>query len=143
MQERSSPKTYFDTGYGWDYVAFGTDTLDGNDIKTSKFYNMGKTCKNIRTFIQGATKHHPMIYRVKVFNFTGEYLKDLDQDLLPQDPLLDHKIPRPLVEKGLCGGLWNTLESSWKDSDGVQTIRDCSESDYVQPFSRLSSKVSI
>ena len=71
----------------------------------------------------------------------GEYLKDLDQALLPQDPLLDHQVPRPLVEKGLCKGLWGPLEKSWQDSDGVQTYRDCSHTDYIQPFSRLSSKV--
>ena len=72
----------------------------------------------------------------------GEYLKDLDRILVPQDPLLDHKVPRPLMERGHCGGKWSTLEASWKGLEKF-TNRDCptNQEGYLQPLSRQSSKV--
>ena len=71
----------------------------------------------------------------------GEYLKDLDQVIVPQDPLLDNKIPRPIMERGYCGGLWSTLESSWS-SEERYSIRDCHSwpSDFQQPLSKHTSR---
>ena len=97
-------------------VRIGTDELDGNDYTKTHWYNM------------------------------GEYLKDLDQKLLPQDPLLNHKIPRPLVEKGHCLGIWTSLESPWLDdtTDYGYSKRDCNDWNnpfYLQPLAKLTSKV--
>ena len=39
-------------------------------------------------------------------HFLGEYVKDTDFLLLPQDPLLDNKFPRPLVSRRLCEACW-------------------------------------
>ena len=42
---------------------------------------------------------------------SGEYVKDIDFELLPQDPLLDDKFPRPLVERGYCYGIFDPVGS--------------------------------
>ena len=79
-----------------------------------------------------------------LLSFQGEYLKDLDKVLLPQDPLLNNKVPRPLIERGHCNGVWGPLEQSWYDKEEYNN-RDCGHYDpvdYLQPLSRLSSKVS-
>ena len=79
------------------------------------------------------------------FFSTGEYLKDLDGTIIPQDPLLMHKIPIPIVEKGACGGIWQNLENTW-DFRVAQFNRDCSSSYpsyFLQPFSKLTSEVLI
>ena len=34
----------------------------------------------------------------------------MDNLLIPQESLLNNKLPRPLVEKGNCGGIWQNLE---------------------------------
>ena len=75
---------------------------------------------------------------------SGEYLKDLDRILLPQDPVLDDKVPRPVMERGHCGGQWNNLESSWEGGERWSN-RDCHSTpeDFLQPLSRYSSKVKI
>ena len=78
--------------------------------------------------------------------FVGEYIKDLDNKIMPQDPILQHKIPIPLMEKGHCSGVWNDLEASWYDTgdNAYLTNRDCGSfdpSDFVQPLSASSSKV--
>ena len=72
----------------------------------------------------------------------GEYLKDVDQDIVPQDPLLDHKVPRPIMERGYCGGFWSNLEETWKEKN-MFTNRDCSTTDFTHPLSRRTSKESI
>lgn len=82
-----------------------------------------------------------------ISNILGEYLKDLDNKIIPQDPILQHKIPIPLMEKGHCLGVWSSLENSWYDDGGGEdylTNRDCSSydpSDFSQPLSVSSSKV--
>ena len=79
-----------------------------------------------------------------LFFILGEYIKDINFELLQQDRLLNHKIPRPLVEKGHCMGIWMGMEQAW-ESDEYYTNRDCMSydpTDYLQPLSRLSSKVS-
>ena len=75
---------------------------------------------------------------------SGEYLKDIDRIVVPQDPLLDHKVPRPLMERGHCGGSWSTLETSWEGTEQF-TNRDCNSDrvDFLQPLSRKSSKVKV
>ena len=73
---------------------------------------------------------------------SGEYVKDLDQILIDQDPLLDYKVPRPLVERGYCSGTWSNFDSQWP-WDQPQP-RDCWDSDmngYEQPLSRHPSQV--
>ena len=37
-------------------------------------------------------------------------MKDVDRVLLPQDPSLDHKFPRPVTERSHCGGIWEAME---------------------------------
>ena len=64
----------------------------------------------------------------------GEYVKDVDDILLPREPLLDHKFPRPIVERGYCSGIWATID------DNDQNKRDCNE-EYPQPLSAFGSDV--
>ena len=101
---------------GHTFYRTGTDEVDGNDYTKTHWYNM------------------------------GEYLKDLDQKLLPQDPLLNHKIPRPIVEKGHCMGIWSNMETTWLETleDYGYSKRDCNDWQnpvYLQPLSKLNSKV--
>ena len=73
----------------------------------------------------------------KCHSIPGEYLKDLERIVLPQDPLLDHKVPRPVMERGYCGGVWSTLELSQ-----ISNARDCSnENGDPQYLSKYTSKV--
>ena len=110
--ERTSTRVFFDGAYGVDYIKFGTDKMDGSDYSDSDWYNM------------------------------GEYLKDLNFTLLPQEPLLDIKFPRPIMERGYCGGIWDSLEASWEPKEKY-LMRDCDPelTDYPSPFARKSSKV--
>ena len=55
--------------------------------------------------------------------------------LLPREPLLDQKFPRPVVERGYCHGIWATV-----DDGGQTTTRDCND-EYPQPLSALRSIV--
>ena len=70
-------------------------------------------------------------------------MKDLDNVLIPQESLLNNKLPRPLVEKGNCGGIWQNLEDKWDEDEEQKEVRDCysSEPTHLQPLSRHSSKV--
>ena len=63
--------------------------------------------------------------------FTGEHLKDVDQVLLAQDPILDHKFPRPITERSHCGGIWEALEEEIKEDE---LVRDCYAEGYIQPL---------
>ena len=65
---------------------------------------------------------------------TGEYVKDVDDILLPREPLLDQKFPRPIVERGYCSGIWSTID------DNAENKRDCNE-EYPQPLSAFGSDV--
>ena len=47
--------------------------------------------------------------------FLGEYIKDIDKIVLPQDPLLANKFPTPIMERAACGGIWEALEESEKE----------------------------
>ena len=70
-------------------------------------------------------------------------MKDIDQKLLPQDPLLNHIIPRPLIENGVCGGQWRGLDKE-RAKDPKHIKRDCDpKSVDPQHFSLMSSKVSL
>ena len=73
--------------------------------------------------------------------FLGEYVKDIDFLLLPQDPILDLKFPRPVVERGYCYGVFQALEVKNRDDTGKIGNRDCDSGDYLQPLSGLSSRV--
>ena len=113
--ERTSTSVYRDTWYGRDYLSVGTDKMDGSEFDDTDWYNM------------------------------GEYLKDLNYTLMPQEPLLDLKFPRPIMERGHCGGIWESLESSW-DKEVKDQLRDCNSEkseneDFPSPFARRSSKV--
>ena len=83
---------------------------------------------------------------LRFYFYSGEYLKDLDGTIIPQDPLLMHKVPIPIVEKGACGGIWQNLEFTW-DYTTTHLERDCwstyEPADYLQPLSKLSSSVPI
>ena len=87
-----------------------------------------------------------MIICVSSMFILGEYVKDTDFLLLPQDPLLDNKFPRPLVrggschwwliqwnqtdrsnlpfnffvqvERGYCYGIWQAVDDSSKAENG-------------------------
>ena len=76
-----------------------------------------------------------------LFSFTGEYVKDVDFLLLPQDPLMDLKFPRPVVERGYCFGIFNALEEKNRDDTGKIGNRDCDSGDYLQPLADFSSRV--
>ena len=83
--------------------------------------------------------------KIGVDNFfsSGEYVKDVDFLLLPQDPLLDIKYPRPVVERGYCYGIFQALDEKNRDDTGKIGNRDCDSGDYLQPFSEMSSRVSL
>ena len=66
----------------------------------------------------------------------GEYVKDVDDILLPREPLLDQKFPRPVVERGYCRGIWATID------DDNQNKRDCND-EYPQPLSAFGSDVEL
>ena len=69
-------------------------------------------------------------------------MKDVDRILMPQDPLLDLHIPRPLVERGECGGVWEDLETQRKDEDDDNLLhRDCYGKEYSHSLSQYDSKV--
>ena len=70
---------------------------------------------------------------------SGEYIKDIDKIILPQDPLLNHKFPTPIIERGLCGGVWESMEDDLKEDDGT-LYRNCDGED-LQPLALLTSKV--
>ena len=71
---------------------------------------------------------------------SGAYLKDVDQVVLPQDPTLDHKFPRPITERSHCGGIWEALEEDIKE-DEDELVRDCYADGYIQPLSTFNSEV--
>ena len=65
-------------------------------------------------------------------------MKDKNFTLLPHEPLLDTKFPRPLVERGYClEGAFYPLDEAL-DLSGRQT-RDCDSGEYEHPFARMSS----
>ena len=94
---------------------------------------------------------------------SGEYVKDIDFELLPQDPLLDDKFPRPLVERGYCYGIFDPVGSCFvyfnsypfplsfmSQVDNANRLetgdiknRDCESGDYLQPLSDVSSSVGL
>ena len=76
-----------------------------------------------------------------LFAIAGEYVKDVDFLLLPQDPLMDLKFPRPVVERGYCYGIFNALEEKNRDDTGKIGNRDCDSGDYLQPLADFSSRV--
>ena len=77
--------------------------------------------------------------------FVAEYLKDVDRVLIPQDPLLDHEIQRPLMERADCGGTWQTFDQHKADISYYKLIeRDCVGEPYPEyGFLRMNSKDSI
>lgn len=65
-------------------------------------------------------------------------MKDKDQALLPHEPLLDIKFPRPLVERGYC---W---EGAFYDLDEAESMsgtitRDCDSGVFEYPFAKMDS----
>ena len=53
-------------------------------------------------------------------NNSGEYVKDVDFSLLGQEKLLEHRFPRPVMEKGYCMkvGTWAVVEQDyWTGQD--------------------------
>ena len=60
--------------------------------------------------------------------------------VLPQDPTLDHKFPRPITERSHCGGIWEALEENIKE-DEDELKRDCYADGYIQPLSNFNSEV--
>ena len=77
-----------------------------------------------------------------LMTLAGEYMKDVDRVLLPQDPSLDHKFPRPVTERSHCGGIWEAMEEDMKEDDG-ELARDCYAQGYVQPLATFNSEVEI
>ena len=84
------------------------------------------------------------LYVTKTKNITiGEYIKDVDKIIIPEDPLLKDKFPTPIMERGHCDGIWESMEESRReDNDGV-LIRDCYGPEYIQPLANMNSKVSL
>ena len=73
-------------------------------------------------------------------SISGEYIKDVDKIILPQDPLLNHKFPMPIIERGHCGGVWEAMEDDRKEEfDGI-LYRNCDGEDF-QPLAMMNSKV--
>ena len=64
----------------------------------------------------------------------------MDRVLLPQDPVLDHKFPRPITERSHCGGIWEELEEGTKEDEG-ELVRDCYADSYIQPLAIHNSEV--
>ena len=64
----------------------------------------------------------------------------MDRVLLPQDPVLDHKFPRPIIERSHCGGIWEALEEDTKEDEG-ELVRDCYADGYMQPLAIHNSEV--
>ena len=60
--ERLTTRSWSNETHSAGFHRIGTDEMEGNDMSGSHWYNM------------------------------GEYLKDLDQILIPQDPLLENEI---------------------------------------------------
>ena len=73
--------------------------------------------------------------------FLGEYIKDIDKIVLPQDPLLANKFPTPIMERAACGGIWEALEESEKEKWDGDLYRDCFAEEYFQPLAMFDSKV--
>ena len=75
----------------------------------------------------------------------AEYLKDVDRVLIPQDPLLDIELQRPLVERADCGGTWQSFdEYKAKNSPHELIERDCVGEPYPEyGFLQKNSKDSI
>ena len=69
-------------------------------------------------------------------------MKDVNYTLLPQDPILDFKFPRPVVERGYCYGKWQAVDESRTDESGDVKNRDCNSGHYSQPLSGVDSTVS-
>ena len=68
-------------------------------------------------------------------------MKDIDQLILPQDPLLNHTYPSPIMERANCGGKWEVFEDELKDANGDVLDKDCYAEEYLQPLSLENSKV--
>ena len=82
-----------------------------------------------------------MELKITVKIFAGEYVKDIDFLLLPQETLLNLKYPRPLVERGYCYGVFQTVDEGNKNEMGDVKNRDCHSGDYLQPLSSENSVV--
>jgi len=95
------------------FSTIGTDEIHGTDHTTTHWFNL------------------------------GEYVKDIDFELLPQDPLLDDKFPRPLVERGYCYGIFDPVDNANRMETGDIRNRDCESGDYLQPLSDVSSSTMI
>ena len=68
-------------------------------------------------------------------------MKDIDQVILPQDPLLNHTYPSPIMERANCGGKWEVFEDELKDANDDVLEKDCYAEEYLQPLSLENSKV--
>ena len=111
--ERLTTRSWSNITHSAGFHKIGTDEMEGNDMSGSHWYNM------------------------------GEYLKDLDQILIPQDPLLENKVPVPLMERGYCYGTWTNFETNIGE-DEFYTYRDCNtypNTEYEFPLSRYGSRV--
>ena len=81
-----------------------------------------------------------VLVSLQTFSCSGDYLKDVDRVVLPQDPILDHKFPRPITERSHCGGIWEALEDDIKE-DEDELVRDCYADGYIQPLATYNSEV--
>ena len=63
--------------------------------------------------------------KVYYFDYPGEYVKDVNFSLLGQERLLEHRFPRPVMEKGYCmfTGTWAALEEADRDPNTGEVWR--------------------
>ena len=134
--ERSAPRVFSEPWLGiigdTQYGHFGTNAMDGLDFDETYWFNMGNENK--------ICLHSPDVPNIYCICCSGEYIKDVDRVVLPQDPVLDHKFPRPITERSHCGGIWEALEEDIKE-DEDELKRDCYADGYIQPLSNFNSEV--
>ena len=72
-------------------------------------------------------------------------MKDVDRVVIPQDPLLDLEIQRPLMERADCGGAWKEYDQHKSEISFYDIIeRDCFGEPYPEyGWLRMNSKDSI
>ena len=101
--ERTSIDILENKQFGTKLPLIGTDQIIANDFSKSNWYNMGKSEDQSRS--------------VNKDNISGEYVKDVNFSLLGQERLLEHRFPRPVMEKGYCmyTGTWAALEEADRD----------------------------
>ena len=75
--------------------------------------------------------------------FQGEYIKDMDQIILPLDPILNNSVPLPIIERDHCGGSYEAFDDYLKEKEenNGELRRDCYGKPYEQPLSIFDSKV--